>query len=162
MWAPESVQPLLAPGCYSLWASNSDVPTALSQAQSQKLDLACSLCQGLSTPHHRCAPCCPKLLDSNFFFCQDRTRWFPFLGGLLFYGSLWRIPWVLRYHGSFPSLHMLPGCLGLKQIQQGHHLTIVPEPPLSPLRFPDPGAMSSTPIFFCLHCRFSFASPFEI
>lgn len=119
MWAPESVQPLLAPGRYSLWASNCDVPTALTQAQSRKLHLACSLCQGLSTPDHWCAPCCSKLLDSNFFFCQDRTRWFPFLGGLLFYGSLWRIPWVLRYHGSFLSLHMLPGCLGLEKIKAG-------------------------------------------
>ena len=47
-WVSESFQLPQGPGRYSPWASNSDVPAALSQFLSLKLCLVYSLCQGLS------------------------------------------------------------------------------------------------------------------
>ena len=150
-----------------LWANNSDVPAALSGALSLKLHLVWSLCQGFSTPGCWCAPCALSFLIVIFFSCQDGNGFFF----LVVYSfavlseellvSLNIMAFLMFTQDTLLSIHMSPGCLGLRQIKAR-------PPPCSsqylhshPWR-PDPGAMSSTPGFFYPRCRFSFASSFQI
>lgn len=85
-WAPESVQPLLEPGCYSLWASDSDVPATLYQAPSLKLHLVCNVCQGLSTQTTGVLPAAPSYLIV-IVFCQDRNDFLFLVAYVLWFSS---------------------------------------------------------------------------
>lgn len=102
------------------------------------------------------------------FFCKDRNS-FLFLRGYFFCGSLRRIAWVLRYHSSFNvytrlfPLYAQVTRMPETGVDKNTATTLLSlEPPLSSSRPPDSGALASTPVFFCLHGRFSFASSLEI
>lgn len=92
-------------------------------------------------------PAVPSYLSVIFFSAKYRTRWFPFRGGLLF---------NVEFLGSLDIMALssictcYQGAWDWKRLKQGHYLATVSEPPLSPLRYPDPGLCPELHYFFCL------------